>query len=144
MSTVAFDGNTIAADKQSTSADLALITTKLKRLSSGIILATVGGTAEGRIMMKWFEDGADLKSYPECQKDKENWARLIVILADGAVYEYESQPIALHFQGGPRAWGSGRDYALGAMENGTTAERAIITASKYDIYTGCGVDAITL
>lgn len=42
------------------------------------------------------------------------------------------------------AFGSGCDFAMLAMTCGKNAIEAVQLASQYDIYTGCGVDHVTV
>ena len=44
----------------------------------------------------------------------------------------------------PCAWGTGADYATGAMLAGKTAMEAVAIAAQRDIYTGGGVQFIDL
>lgn len=80
VSVVAWDGKSVAADKQGTCAGLRFTTTKLRRLEGGAVLAWTGEQGPGEAVAAWYEEGADRAKWPECQKDKETWARLIVDL----------------------------------------------------------------
>jgi ATP-dependent protease HslVU (ClpYQ) peptidase subunit len=42
------------------------------------------------------------------------------------------------------AWGSGRDFALGAMAMGATAREAVAVACRFNVYCGNGIDAFDL
>ena len=143
MSCVAWDGKTIAADKQATCSGLRFKTTKLRRLATGEVLSWTGDQDSGEMAAKWYEDGADPEKWPECQKDKDMWSRLIVASASG-VKVFERQPIATAIEDEFMAWGSGRDYALGAMARGASAQEAIETAMKFDSGCGLGIDSESL
>ncbi len=141
MSTVAWDGKTLAADRQATNQGTMRPATKIRKLESGEVMAITGNYGAGLIMMKWYEDGADLAKYPAFQADKEEWCRLIVARPDGTVLEYERQPIGMVFPDTRKAWGSGMDFALGALCHGANAIEAILIASGLDESTGIGVDS---
>lgn len=141
MSVVAWDGKTIAADKQATCAGLRFKTTKLRRLESGEVLAWTGDQDSGQIVAKWYSDGADPEKWPACQADKDVWARLIVAHG-GACRVFERQPVAMPIEDEFMAWGSGRDYAMGAMARGASAEEAVAVAMEFDTGCGMGVDVV--
>lgn len=140
MSTVAWDGKILAADKQATVAELARSCSKIRKLPNGDILAVTGTLGPCLIMMQWYEDGADISTYPPCQKEKDDWGRLIVAKPTGEILEYEQYPVVMMPDPGKHAWGSGRDYALGAMAMGANAIQAVEIASRFDVNTGCGLE----
>lgn len=144
MTVVAWDGRYIAADKQSTCAGLKTTVTKLRRLlPSKEVLACTGDFDSALMMMDWYEHGAKPSEWPACQADKEAWTRLIVATAAG-VKVYERQPVAMHVHEKYMAWGSGRDYAIGAMAFGADAEHAISIACHFDAGCGMGFDIMDL
>lgn len=143
MSTIAWDGKTLAADCQVTCHETPQKCSKIKKLSDGTILGTVGSLSTGAIMMRWYEDGADLMRYPHSQGDKEDWSYLIVVKPDGEVLEYSRHPYP-RIVSVPFGWGSGRDYALGAMEMGADAIKAVEISCKLDIHTGMGVESFSV
>lgn len=143
MSVVAWDGKSIAADKQGTLAGMRFTATKLKRLKGGAVVAGTADFGAFGMMVRWFEQGADAASYPKCQEDKEDWARLIVAWPHGLVEVYERQPVAYKVEDPFMAWGSGRDYAMGAMARGATAREAVEIAMRFDHHCGMGIDEVT-
>jgi hypothetical protein len=86
-------------------------------------------------MAQWWVSGARPDTFPAIQRT-DDWARLIVF-ADGhppLVYEVAPRP-TVHY--GPfGAWGSGRDFAIGAMAAGADAAAAVRAAIQFD--TNCG------
>jgi len=143
MSVIAWDGKMIAADKQATCSGMRFTTTKMRRLPSGEVLAWTGEQDGGELLAIWYANGADITKWPEFQKDKELWVRLIVANVS-VVKFYERQPIAVVVEDAYMAWGSGRDYAMGAMAFGADAEHAVSIASKFDNGCGCGIDMFLL
>lgn len=142
MSVIAWDGKSIAADKQATCAGLKLTASKIRRLDTGIILAWAGEQDSGEMMARWFIGGQDPAKWPACQSDKDLWCRLIIVDRDGFVSTYERQPVSFPMEDKAMAWGSGRDYALGAMARGATAREAVEVACRFDIGCGMGIDEI--
>jgi ATP-dependent protease HslVU (ClpYQ) peptidase subunit len=139
VTTIAWDGRTLAADKLATSpSGVASTVTKIRRLKNGTLLAWHGPCESGLMVADWYERGADAKDWPECQKD--NNATLIVVQPNGKVFEYESLPVAQAIEDIFMAWGSGRLAALGAMMMGADATKAVKAACVFDVYSGGGVD----
>lgn len=143
MSTIAWDGTWLAADRQSTDRGHIELTTKCARLVSGELVAWAGYLASGLRMAQWYRDGADPQAFPDCQRDNDRWAYLIVVRAPDDIVVYEREPIALRVQDPIAAWGTGRDFALGAMAMGATAAQAVEIASRFDIYTGMGINVFS-
>lgn len=145
MSTIAFDGKTVAADKQSTDNSIRRACSKIKRIPSGELLAGCGPHGMVNVMMAWYEAGADLTKYPVGQNDNQDWAILIVINPKtGKSIEYGKHPAIMEFDAGPWAWGSGREFAMAAMHCGCDATKAINVAAHFDTNTGIGVDVFSV
>lgn len=142
MSVIAWDGKHVAADRQATNADMRRATRKVWRISGDEIAACTGEEAGGLDMVRWYEMGAAREKFPAAQAT-DRWTRLIVFTERGAkVYEQAPEPIILTkpFM----AWGSGRDFAMGAMAMGADARRAVQIASKFNIACGMGVDVVRI
>jgi len=139
MSVVAWDGKAVAADKQATCSSMRFTVTKLRRLGTGEVLAWTGDLDSGVLLAQWFEDGADPAKWPKCQEDKDQWVRLLVFSSAGARF-YERQPVAVAIEDRFMAWGSGRDYAVGALACGKTAREAVEIAARFSTECGMGVD----
>lgn len=138
MSVIAWDGKSIAADKQATCAGLRFKATKLRKLPTGAVIGWTGDQDSGEAMAKWYADGADPSKWPAFQ-DKETWVRLIVATVDG-VRVFERQPVAIRVEDTFMAWGAGRDYALAAMRCGKTAAEACAVAMEFEATCGLGID----
>jgi len=134
MSVVAWDGKILAADRMGMFSDTIRTIQKLWKLSNGEVVAVVGPISTGLLVKEWYEAGANRKELPECQKTDE-WAQLIVASKDGCFY-YDSQPVQIKVMDPFCAWGIGREVALGAMEMGGDAVKAVEIASKH--VSGCG------
>lgn len=138
MTTIAWDGKTLAADCQATSGNLRTLVTKIVQIENGDILAWTGSQEQGLVLMDWYRSGAERNKWPTFQSDKNDWTRLVVFTKHN-LYEYEQQPFPQLVETKISAFGSGRELALGAMSHGATAEEAVLTAAKFDTGTGFGV-----
>lgn len=142
MSIIVWNGSTIAADRQGTCADMKVTLRKIRVLKSGVVLAWTGAQEQGIALVGWYEAGADRDKWPAFQKG-ENWTQLIVADANGAdLYEREPEPQMVHDEF--MAWGSGRDFAMGALAMGADAKTAVEIASRFNVNCGLGCDVITL
>lgn len=139
MSVIAWDGKTLAADRQATNCDMRAPITKIWRGPHGAAIGITGDMARGLLLRKWFEDGADLARYP-IDNNCDDWARLIVASSSGLVC-YERLPVPLPVESTFLAFGSGRDYAMGAMAMGADARQAVEVASRFCTGCGLGIDS---
>jgi ATP-dependent protease HslVU (ClpYQ) peptidase subunit len=135
MSVVAWDGKCIAADRQMTCNDMRMLTTKMRRLDDGTVLAWTGLPGAGLMLVRWYVEG---KEWPDGQQG-ENWSRLIVAKKD-RVEMYERYPVPILVESAFMAWGSGQEFALGAMAMGATAIQAVDVANRFSVNCGFGVE----
>lgn len=142
MSVIAWDGKTLAVDRQLTCADIRLTGTKCRKLANGEVVAWTGGIEYGMILARWYEQGADPLKWPAFQRTDE-WSRLIVC-QPSQVVEFEKEPEPQLVEEPFCAWGSGRDFAMGAMAMGATARRAVEVACRFNIHCGMGVDVFPI
>lgn len=123
------------------------MTTKLRRVQVGghieEVLAWTGDQDAGELLAQWYAAGADVAKWPECQKDKEWWCRLLVFDRNGARM-YERLPVSVKIEDRFCAWGSGRDFALAALHLGRSAREAVEVACLFETGCGNGIDVIEL
>lgn len=141
MTTIAWDGRILAADRLCSIGGTRVLINKIKALPSGDVVAWSGRHENGLLLAKWYEDGADPKKFPKCQESEEGWTHLVVLRKDGVCGHYDRQPIFQEPAGNQYAWGTGMDFALVAMHLGKNAIDAIDVTSVFDINTGLGVVA---
>lgn len=142
MTVIAWDGKTLAADRQATSAECRREVKKIYRLANGSLASFCGSESGARELLSWYEDGADPAKYPPLQATQD-WVRLILVTKKG-VFEYEQRPVKQPLLEKFFAWGSGRDFAIGAMAAGASAKRAVEIANRYSVGCGLGVDVARL
>ena len=140
MTTVAWDGKTLAADKRATIGGTRTTITKLRRGKGGNLVGVSGTASLMEAIFAWLCDGG---KKPEAQEDRSDWCGVIEIDPDGRCFKHERwgkfQIEAPYF-----AVGSGSDLALAAMSLGCDAAKAVEVASQFDTASGDGVDALHL
>ncbi len=143
MTVIAWDGTTMAADKQGTASGYAYAVTKIFRIKNCIV-GIMGNVSHGMQLLNWFQSGMIPERWPSYTEDKN--ADALYVRYDGTMWFYTSD-----CKGYPEqildsyiALGSGRDYALATMHLGHNAVKAIEVACELDVYCGKGIDAITL
>lgn len=138
MTTVAFDGKTLAADTMVTvggSATYGAI--KIGRAVDGSLIGQCGNMAHAQAFLEWYN--GERKMLPSTC---DNYTALI-IKPDGEVRVYEGNEGMYYIERSPYvAIGSGQDFAQSAMELGFNAVRAVELAIKMDINTGGKVDTL--
>lgn len=143
MTVIAWDGRTLAADKQATSNGMARTTTKIHRVSDGL-LALTGGGGHGFALLNWFKGERDLATWPRVQNPDD----------EGSVIHFTAQGVFVYCGNGAGhgelvedkfiAFGCGRDYAMAAMHLGCDARKAVEVASIFDTGCGMGIDTLEL
>ena len=142
MSVIAWDGKSLAVDKQGTCGDMRLTVKKARMLKNDVVLAWAGDQEQGLVLARWYMDGADISEWPEFQKE-EQWTQLII--ADGnTICYYETEPEIQRVNDSFMAWGSGRELAMGALAMGANAEQAVNIAIKFNVHCGIGCDVFKL
>ena len=148
MSIVVWDGTSLAADRQATNFNMRFETRKIFRLADNEVVAFTGGTPEVCGLLDWVKNGSKKEEWPKFQEDKEHWARMILVSKDSmgaiTVNIYEHLPYPFKHYGRFSAWGVGRDFAIGALEMGADAKRAVEVTCKYNTDCGLGVDVFTV
>ncbi len=142
MSVIAWDGRTVAADRQVTENDIPSLCRKIMRIRGGDIVAFVGDMRHGLELVAWYKAGGHVRVYPKARKADS--ATLIVFCRSGAVYEFDGGPQKMPVADKFMAWGSGKGPALGAMAMGADARRAVKIAIRYNSACGLGVTALAV
>lgn len=143
MTTIAWDGKTLAADRQGVQGETRILAPKLE-VHDGYAYAWAGNQERGMEMRDHFVRGSAWPEYKTIGQG-DNWTRLIIVnLATRECWFCETQPVKQPCIDPFMAWGSGREYAIGAMSMGANAEKAIEIASRFDVHTGMGVDVVAV
>lgn len=141
MSVICFDGTTLAADKRMCHGTFFSTTTKIYRVGDDLV-GFSGDAAQGQAMVAWFRDGAKPEEFPASQTADDDWSPLMVVKRGGIVLRYEKTPYPFPIEDKFVAMGSGRDFAIAAMECGKSAVEAVLLASKFCNGCGNGVDSM--
>lgn len=133
MTTIATDGKSMAADgmaKDHCDTIVSMSRPKVFRLSDGRIIGAAGNSFDIDSWRDWLECG----KIGDCPIESDQFAALI-LHATGAVHwvDHKGREIPTPT---PCSVGSGQDVALGAMEAGANAFRAVQIACLRDPFSG--------
>jgi hypothetical protein len=152
MTTIAFDGKTLAADTLGVAGILKRGECKLYMLQGPFAIGCSGVLYRIRHLVNWIDktailrgpDPVDWGAWPFHKGDDDDPGAILVSLGanpcgqcwrlEGDIFIQETLPFS--------ACGSGYQFALGAMHSGMTAQEAVGVASVYDCYTGGRIDTI--
>lgn len=140
MTIIAWDGKTLAADKQMTWADMRSTVRKIRRLENGEVIGATGDSGKCLSVLDWYEQGAEPEKWPKCQTS-DDYARLIVARPGKGLVYFDWLPIEQPILDPFMAFGAGRDFAMGALAMGAGAAQAVEVASRFSASCGMGVDA---
>lgn len=141
MTTIAWDGNTLAADKMCVNNGLPRTTTKIVKINNRLCFGS-GDFDLLKAMYDWVDGGMDKSKYPERQKLDASTSSFYIIEPDKTILCFEREPHPFPIQDLFVACGSGRDFAYAAMYLGRSAFEAVEIASVFDINTGMGIDVL--
>lgn len=136
MTVIAYDGKTLAADKQSTVVGYAHTVSKIFRVPGGRV-GFPGQASHCMALLEWFKGGRKPAEYPK----SDDPAGALFIADDGSVWGYGG-PHPEKYEDKFVAQGCGRDYALAAMYLGKPAREAVEIACALDVNCGNGVDVL--
>ncbi len=148
MTTVAFDGCTMAADRMVNIGDTPVRAPRSK-IRRGVfqgdeaLFGMSGAVAFSELLVEWLERGAPADRPPDLDSADDGACSVIVATRRGVTLFCNTH---LGVPIGPTPWavGSGANYALGAMAAGVKARRAVEIACTLDVNSGLGVDVLTL
>lgn len=141
MTTIAWDGTTLAADTRCVFGGVPVRVSKLWRVGD-IAYAATGDMAESVLVARWVEAGMPDASRPRCEEAGRSG--ILVKLSTGEAWRLIGRtglvqiPIHEPFE----AMGSGCDYATAAMAMGKTAVQAVKFAMRFDVFTGGPVESV--
>lgn len=143
MTVIAWDGHTLAADRQAKSGDGCQAVCKIFRVNDCLV-GISGDLSMAMEMREWLKAGANPDSFRNDWRDPDKGGTLLVILPDKTVLKYESSPIPFKYYGPFAAAGSGSECAMVAMACGRTAVTAVQVVNKYLSSCGMGYDYLQL
>ena len=140
MTTIAWDGKTLAADRRVSGCGGILITCKIIRAPDGRLIGVSGRASACEALRQWM---LTKSGDPPVPLRDEAWGDIIEIEPDGAVYFWGEWGRFLVLND-EVAIGSGQQFARAAMACGKSAAEAVEIAALFDEQTGDGVDVLRL
>lgn len=138
MTTIAWDGEFLAADTLVTTCGLPRIMDKIWRLYNGDLFGGAGDTQDILLAKEW------LNKSEEIEKPKlEESFRALLVTTEG-LYILEDKLIKMPCTEPFWAIGSGRDFAIAAMHLGYCAKDAIQISARFDLTTGGKITVLEL
>ncbi len=131
MTTIAWDGYTVAADTICAFGGYSARSPDNKLKQKGdTIYGITGYIAWFDAWIAWFNAGADPCSPPPINTSEPDHAGNFLVFPPGPAWVYSLMlpyPTRVY---GPDAWGSGNEFAIGAMHAGASAVEAVKIAAK--------------
>lgn len=144
MTTIAWDGKTLAADRKVTYGNVSdgAVTKIVKRKKDGALCGCSGNTAEAAAFKRWFLKGGK-GDYPGKLTVEGSVTHAFILYSPEKLVCYTGNG---WYEKDAVIWaeGSGWELALGAMAAGATATEAVHIASRFDSNTGSDVDTLEL
>lgn len=131
MTTIAYRDGILAADGRTTYGDTIFSdqSRKIHRLSDGALFALCGDVAYVQPMLDALEDD-------EAELPQGEGFTAVIVEKDGKVRLYEGKGGYIALDASYYAFGSGEEYAIGAMDMGASAEEAVRVACGRDLGSG--------
>jgi len=146
MTTIAWDGKTLAADSRSTLNNeiMQVSSPKIFHIPGVGVVSGAGGVDDIELFMDWIAAGQDPENKPTLSREADNaFQGIFWDENSGELYTYFGTLVACP-ELPPRTWGTGGPFASVALSLGQTAREAVKTACKFDIYSGGKVQFVTL
>lgn len=145
MTTIAWDGRSVAADGKAVTGNGNVVTLDVVKLAhySDCVYAVSGAHFLFEELIEWHRCGARRDAVPSADSEHP-WYFLVfqgrwVNMTDNTMHGRWDKTARA-----PWAWGSGADLAIGAMLAGKTARQAVEIASQVDNCTGGTISEIVL
>jgi ATP-dependent protease HslVU (ClpYQ) peptidase subunit len=138
MTTIAWDGKTLAGDRQTTWGGTPVRTRKVHKVRHPVHGTWLFGCAGSAFDCAAFERWANGLG----QEVVFSEFRVLAIHESGSIWAADESMKWLRLNVERWAIGSGSDYALGAMVAGRSSREAVQVAMELDVNTGIGVDCL--
>ena len=139
MTTIAWDGKALVADRRVSVGITTYSSTKIRRTPDGRLLGATGDWYVACAVLDWLEG---LTGRPEGQTS-DRWSTAIEAMPDGRC-RLHVRDWKWAVEDGFTAIGWGRDYALAVMAVGRDARRGVEVAARFGPGTGNGIDVLEL
>lgn len=146
MTTLAWDGKTLAADRCTWSGPARRATRKVFKVTAPdgrkYLIGFCGDGSFAIAVLDWMNGKADRPKHSDFGVNPENQFAL-VIDEQHRVWNLTANLNYLPYREKIFAMGGGQEFAWGALEAGATAKQAVTIAIKRSDYAGMGVDCIS-
>ena len=142
MTTLAWDGATLAADRRMDTGNGFTACSKIHKCGR-FWYGDAGGAADAEMCKEWLSGGAKPDERPELSAPGQHG--LAVEARTGHLFIVEgARPTLVRVMDPQFAVGSGGDFARAAMAFGKTAVEAVEFAAKFDSNTGNGTEHVVI
>jgi hypothetical protein len=143
MTTIAWDGTTLAADKGSWSGGLHQAVRKVHRITAPdgrrFLMAMAGDSVFATQVLRWMLGG----DHPgPCMVEDMNHDVAVVIDERRRIFRLSSRLVYVPYEGKVHAHGAGQEVALGALMAGADAVKAIRITMQVSDFAARGVDFV--
>lgn len=146
MTVIAWDGRTLAADREAGDSWIKCNSVIKIACLAGHLVGCAGPASAAREMQAWFAAGADPAAFHESLRKLDNLT-MLAIAPDGTVKVYQNTPYPVIYAegefGNRYAIGAGKEAAMAVMLAGHDARRAVEITSLVCAGCGNGVDTLT-
>ncbi|MDR6334498.1 hypothetical protein GGQ86_002980 [Xanthobacter flavus] len=143
MTTIVFRDGVLAADRRAFAGEKLPIgaKTKIARLADGSLIgASTPNPGTSERFRRLVEEQGPAGAYPPGMN-----VQALLVLPNGDVFYFkDGEAFAGPLDGAFFAIGSGSEYAIGALMAGASAVAAVEIACQCDVWSGSGVDVLTL
>lgn len=140
MTTIAYRDGVMAGDRRATAnSTIEHQCTKVFRRADGVLIGIAGALVDCRAFADWMLAGEADDKKPTFDA-KANFEALVVRPA--GLVEWHCNSGWMRAEGAMFAIGTGAPFALGAMEMGADAEKAVEIACRRDCHSGNGIDVV--
>jgi len=144
MTTIAWDGTTLAADRAAWSGGQKYRVKKVHKITAPdgrkFLVALCGDGQYATLVLAWMRGGPHPGAYP----DNDNIVIAVSIDERRRIWRLSSAKLCyervlekIH------ATGAGQDFAIGALEAGATAKQAVLITARRSDLSALGVDCVT-
>jgi hypothetical protein len=143
MTTIAWDGTTLAADKGSWSGGLHQAVRKVHRVTAldgrRFLMAMAGDAVFATQVLRWMRGG----EHPgQCLADNVDRDVAVVIDERRRIFRLSSRLVYVPYEGKVHAHGAGQEIALGALMAGADAVKAIKITMQVSDFAARGVNFV--
>lgn len=148
MTTIAYDGKTLAADRCSWCSGVRRAVCKVQKVSHArrgdLLVAFAGDAGYAGQVLDWLI-GAGPRPDPLTKFDRQDLNIVCAVAVDrnGRIWEINRALDWCEFDEPIFAHGAGQEFAWGALEAGADAVRAVEIAAKRSDYAALGVDSVS-